>query len=80
MQLVKTESVTAVQRAFRTQFHMGQPSRVKLCVYCAFLQGRVVGPALNLQPGGPGCPFLFELSPSTCPAWETLLVAKLPPA
>jgi len=28
LQLVKKESVTAVQRAFRTQFHMELPSRV----------------------------------------------------
>jgi hypothetical protein len=30
LQLAKKESVTAVQRAFRTQFHMEPPSRVTI--------------------------------------------------
>ena len=40
-----------------------------------FLQGRVVSPAPNPQPGGPGYPFLSGSSPLTCLAWEALLVA-----
>ena len=42
--------------------------------------GGVVTPTPNLQPGGPGCPFLPGSSPLTCPPWVTLPVAMLPPA
>jgi hypothetical protein len=39
-----------------------------------------VNPAPNLQPGGPGYRLLPGSSPLTCPAWQTLPVATLPPA
>jgi hypothetical protein len=44
------------------------------------LQGRVVSPTPNPQPGGPGYPFLSGSSPLTCPAREPLPVATLPQA
>jgi hypothetical protein len=44
------------------------------------LQGGVVNPTPNPQPGGPGYPFLSGSSPLTCPEWEPLPVAMLPPA
>jgi hypothetical protein len=34
LQLVKKASVTAVQRAFHTQFHMEQPSQVSMYAIC----------------------------------------------
>jgi hypothetical protein len=40
-----------------------------------FFRGRVVGPALNPKPGGPGYPILSGSSPLTCLAWEALPVA-----
>jgi hypothetical protein len=44
------------------------------------LQGEVVSPTPNPQPAGPRYPVLSGSSPSTCPAWEPLPVAVLPPA
>jgi hypothetical protein len=43
LQLAKKESVTAVQRAFRTQFHMESPSRVSIFArYNKFEQKRCI--------------------------------------
>jgi hypothetical protein len=44
------------------------------------LRGQAVSLSPNPQPGGPAYPFLCGSSPLTCPAWETLPVAKLPAA
>jgi hypothetical protein len=45
-----------------------------------FLRCRVISLTPKPQPGGPGYPFLSGSSPLTCPAWETLPVATLPPS
>jgi len=45
-----------------------------------FLRGEVDGHMPNPQPGGLAYPFSSGSSPLTCPAWETLPVAMLPPA
>jgi hypothetical protein len=45
-----------------------------------FLRDWDVNPMPNPQPGGPGCLSLSGTSLLTCPAWETLPVATLPPA
>lgn len=42
------------------------------------LQDRVVSPVLNPQPGGPVDCSVSGLSPSTCPAWESLPGDKSP--
>jgi hypothetical protein len=44
-------------------------------IFVFFFRGRVVGPAPNPQPGGPGYPFLSGSSPLTCLAWKALPVA-----
>jgi hypothetical protein len=45
-----------------------------------FLWDWDVNPMSNPQPGGPGFLSLSGTSLLTCPAWETLPVATLPPA
>ena len=53
---------------------------VAVSVTCSFLQGGVVGPTLNPQPGGPGDHSSSGPYLSTCSAWVTLPgVQKLPP-
>ena len=41
-------------------------------VTVSFLRGRVVSPAPNAQPGGPGDHSLSGLYPLTCSAWVAL--------
>jgi hypothetical protein len=45
-----------------------------------FVRGKAVGLTPNLQFGRPGYYFSSGSSSLTCPAWETLPVAKAPPA
>ena len=72
---------------FLTPARVAPEDQTSFCLYqfpeqCCFFffRGEVVSLMPKPQPGRPGCLSLSGLYPSTCPAWEALPVATLPPA